>query len=153
MDTCHEANPEISSLGVCIILRKKCTVSGCIITDRSIWKSYIIKCFSNSPVVLPTTCLSQVMIYRLLNVSLKQKGSQLCLQSCNFPTWKKKDKVGQHDKWNWITYYCTKVDNNTDKQSNEKLKERQQKTLQSSLSCKTYQQIFHIQIQSGQGWM
>jgi len=43
-------------------MQEKCTVSGCIITDRSIWKSKIMKCFSTSPVVLPTTFVSQVMI-------------------------------------------------------------------------------------------
>jgi len=35
-----------------------------------------MKCFSTFPVVLLTTFLSQVMIYRLLNVSLKQTEGQ-----------------------------------------------------------------------------
>jgi len=35
-----------------------------------------MKCFSTSPVVLPTTFLSQVMIYILLNVSLKHTEGQ-----------------------------------------------------------------------------
>jgi len=41
MDTCYEAKPEISSLVFVSYYRnnsmqEKCTVSGCIITDRSI---------------------------------------------------------------------------------------------------------------------
>jgi len=43
--------------------------------------------------VLSTTFLSQVMIHRLLNVSLKQtESSPLGLQSLNFYTWKTEDQ-------------------------------------------------------------
>ena len=69
-------------------MQEKSTVSRCIITDRSIWKSKIMKCFSNSQLVMPTTYLSQVMIYRLLNVSLKQTEGQ---PSGSPTTWKKTD--------------------------------------------------------------